>query len=106
MDNNDTEGLLNIDSSLYKTRISRKYTNRKPYSPADPGIVESFIPGTILEVLVSQGKKVKKGDDLAIIDAMKMKNRIKAGLDGVIKSIEVQPGDKVAKGTVLMHLEI
>jgi biotin carboxyl carrier protein len=105
MSNEKPNGLLNIDSSLYKTRISKKFSTRKPYAPADPGEIVSFIPGTVLEILVSPGKKVRKGDDLMIIDAMKMKNRLKAGIAGVVKSVAVNVGDKVSKGDVLIRLE-
>lgn len=96
---------LNIDSSLYKTRISRKFENRKKYLPDNPGIIRSYIPGTVLGISVSEGKQVSKGDLLMILDAMKMKNRIKSNVAGKVKSIAVKPGDKVSKGTILLELE-
>ena len=40
-----------------------------------------------------------------ILDAMKMKNKLKANMDGKVKSIAVKMGDKVSKGTVLLELE-
>ncbi len=52
--------ILNIDTSLYKTRISKKFENRKPYKAADPHMVISFIPGTILDILVKPGTEGKK----------------------------------------------
>ena len=82
MNKNDKLGFLNIDTSLYKTRISNKFKNRKPYKPADPKIILSFIPGTVLEIFIKPGQKVKKGDDLMILDAMKMKNRLNAAWMG------------------------
>jgi biotin carboxyl carrier protein len=105
MNNKDTLGYLNIDTSLYKTRISSKFEDRKPYQPADPRIILSFIPGTVLDIMITEGQDVKKGDDLMILDAMKMKNRLKCNMDGKVKSIEVKKGDKVSKGTVLLELE-
>ncbi len=105
MNNNNNLGFLNIDTSLYKTRISKKFQNRKPYQPADPRIILSFIPGTVLDILIEPGQRVSKGDDLMILDAMKMKNRLKCGMDGIVKSIAVNKGDKVSKGTVLLVLE-
>jgi biotin carboxyl carrier protein len=98
-------GYLNIDSSQYQTRISKKFENRKPYSPADPKIILSFIPGTVLDIFVTEGQKVSKGEILMILDAMKMQNKLKCIMDGKIKSIVVKKGDKVSKGTVLMELE-
>jgi biotin carboxyl carrier protein len=104
MNKEDKLGWLNIDTSNYQTRISSQFENRKPYKPNDPKIILSFIPGTVLEILVEPGQIVKKGDDLMILDAMKMKNRLKCNMDGTVKSILVNKGDKVSKGTVLIIL--
>ena len=105
MNKKDKLGFLNIDTSLYQTRISSKFENRKPYHPADPRIILSFIPGTVLDILVEPGKYITKGEDLMILDAMKMKNRLKCNMDGKVKSIMVKKGDIVSKGTVLLELE-
>ena len=97
--------ILNIDTSLYKTRISDKFKNRTPYQSPDPGSVLSIIPGTILDILVEPGQDVKKGDELMILEAMKMQNLLKAAFNGRIMSIAVKKGDKVAKGTRLLEME-
>ena len=96
---------LNINNSLYQTRISSKFKNRVRYQPADPMMILSFIPGTVLEIFVSPGQIVKKGDLLLILDAMKMKNRLKSPADGKIKSIVAKTGDRVPKGALLIELE-
>ncbi|MGD0754627.1 MAG: acetyl-CoA carboxylase biotin carboxyl carrier protein subunit [Bacteroidales bacterium] len=105
MNENDKLGLLNIDASLYKTRISKKFQNRKSYQPVDPRIILSFIPGTVLDILIEPGQNVSKGDNLMILDAMKMQNRLKCHMDGKVKSVAIKKGDKVSKGTVLIELE-
>jgi len=105
MNKKDTPGFLNIDTSLYKTRISSKFENRKHYQPADPRIILSFIPGTVLDILIKTGQAVKKDETLMILDAMKMQNKLKCNMDGKVKSIAVKKGDKVSKGTVLLELE-
>jgi len=105
MKTEEKSGYLNIDSSLYQTRISKKFENRKPYQPADPKIILSFIPGTVTDIFVTAGQEVKKGQDLMILDAMKMQNRLKCIMDGKVKSIAVLKGAKVSKGSVLMELE-
>jgi biotin carboxyl carrier protein len=97
--------VLNIDSTLYKTRLSPKFLNRKPYKPSSAKIISSFIPGTVLDILVIEGQDVKKGDDLLILDAMKMKNKMKSSIDGRIEKILVSKGDKVSKGTILVELK-
>jgi biotin carboxyl carrier protein len=105
MDKNDKLGYLNINASLYQTRISNKFLNRKTYQPVNPKIILSFIPGTVIDIFIKPGQKVTTGDDLMILDAMKMKNKLKCQMDGIVKSIAVRKGDKVSKGTVLMELE-
>jgi biotin carboxyl carrier protein len=99
------QGILNINSSLYKTRLSAKFLNRKPYQPANPKMILSFIPGTVLDILVKKGQAVKKGDDLMILDAMKMQNKLTCNIDGIVKKIFVNKGDKVSKGTSLLELK-
>jgi biotin carboxyl carrier protein len=97
--------VLNINSTLYKTRIGKKYQKRKPYKIPDPCLVMSFIPGTVVDILAKTGQSVRKGESLIILDAMKMQNHLKANIDGKVKSINVKKGDKVAKGTLLMEME-
>jgi biotin carboxyl carrier protein len=105
MSKDDNLKILNIDTILYKTRISKKFENRKPYKSADPKKIISFIPGTVLDILVIEGQTVGKGDDLMIVDAMKMQNKLKSGIKGKIKTLFVKKGEKVSKGTVLLELE-
>lgn len=101
----DNYGILNIDGTVYKTKISRKFRNRLPYRDPDPKSILSFIPGTVLDILVKPGQDIKTGDDLIIVEAMKMRNFLKSSLDGRIKNIAVNKGSKVAKGTLLIELE-
>ena len=105
MKKKESLGLLNIDTSLYTTRISSKFKNRRLYEPPDPKLVLSFIPGTVLNILVKEGQRVKNGDILMILDAMKMKNQLKYNMDGKIKKILVKEGEKVSKGTLLLEME-
>jgi biotin carboxyl carrier protein len=104
-ENNDTLRFLNIDSSLYKTRVSKKFEERIKYQPLDPKKILSFIPGTVLDIMVKEGDIVKKGDHLMILDAMKMQNRLKSAIPGKIIKIHAKKGDKVSKGTLLLELE-
>ena len=66
--------------------------------------VTSPMPGTILNVKVSVGQQVKKGDVICVLEAMKMENDIPAPQDGVIASINVQKGASVNAGDVLASL--
>jgi len=103
MNKDEKLGYLNINSSLYNTRISDTFKNRRHYQPADPKVILSFIPGTVIDIFVKEGQSVKKGEELMILDAMKMKNKLKCPMDGRVKSISVDKGARVSKGTVLLE---
>ena len=62
------------------------------------------MPGTILDVKVSVGQSVKKGDTICVLEAMKMENDIPAPCDGIIASINVQKGASVAANDVLVSI--
>ena len=66
--------------------------------------VTSPMPGTILDVKVSVGQSVKKGDVICVLEAMKMENDIPAPQDGVIASVNIQKGASVNAGDVLATL--
>lgn len=69
--------------------------------PAGAVSVPAPMPGTILSIKVQAGDKVKKGQVLCILEAMKMENEIMTGTDGVISSVAVSTGDSVNTGQVL-----
>ena len=62
------------------------------------------MPGTILDVKVSVGQSVKKGETVCVLEAMKMENDIPASQDGVVASINVQKGASVGANDVLVTL--
>jgi biotin carboxyl carrier protein len=63
------------------------------------------MPGVILNISVKAGTKVSRGQLLCNLEAMKMKNAIRAISDGVISSVEVSDGQRVQYGHVLFKLE-
>ncbi len=66
--------------------------------------VEAPMMGKILDIKVSVGQAVKRGDSLFILEAMKMENEIVAPKDGTVASINANKGDTVESGTVLATL--
>ena len=66
--------------------------------------VSAPMPGTILNVLVKEGQTVKKGQVLAILEAMKMENEIVAPVDGQIVSVSVEKGQNVNLGDSLLQI--
>ncbi len=64
--------------------------------------IKAPMPGLVLRILASVGQEVQKGGNLLVLEAMKMENIIKAPADVIIKSVKVNPGDKVEKNQVMM----
>lgn len=88
----------------YKTLYTKKFLERKKWEAPNPNEVRSVIPGSVTEITVKAGDKVKKGEKLMIYEAMKMKNIIAAPFEAVVESVEVKVGDKLPKGVVLARL--
>ena len=76
----------------------------KPTSTAGAGSICSPLPGVILSVDVAVGTVVKKGQKIAILEAMKMENSILADRDGEIKEILVNKGDSVLEGAPIVTI--
>jgi len=76
-----------------------------PEKPKDiDGGIKSNMQGTILSITVGKGDKVKKGDVIATIEAMKMEQEIKSEIAGEVKDIFVNEGDSVTSGDILMQV--
>lgn len=67
-------------------------------------VISAPMPGTILDVKIKEGDRVKRGDVVVILEAMKMENEIMAHEDGVIASIHVSKGSSVNTGDILVTM--
>jgi propionyl-CoA carboxylase alpha chain len=61
------------------------------------------MPGRVLAIAVAAGQEVKAGETLAVVEAMKMENVLRAERDGVVKTVDVKPGDSLAVDAVIME---
>lgn len=77
----------------------------RPAAAAGSSVINSPLPGVILDLRVSVGDTVKKGDTLLILEAMKMENNIQATTDGKIAKVSIQKGDSVLEGAELVVIE-
>ncbi|GAB7086433.1 biotin/lipoyl-containing protein [Marinifilum fragile] len=96
---------FNVDGTVYKTELTKKFENRKNWERPNPKNILSFIPGTIVEIFVKEGQEVKAGESLMILEAMKMKNQIEMPFDGVIKKIHVEEGVRVPNKMLMLEIE-
>ncbi len=63
------------------------------------------MPGRVLAVMVRPGDQVSPGDDLCVVEAMKMEQTIRANRNGVVRTVYVQPMDSVSANDPLIELE-
>ncbi len=80
-----------------------KKASSAPVSGAQ--VVNCPFPGTILDVKVTEGSSVKKGEVLAVLEAMKMENEIMSPADAKVVGVHVKKGDSVDTGAALISLQ-
>lgn len=95
-----------LDSVVRETAAPEKAPT--PAAPAGPTVpnLKAPMPGNIIEVKAKPGDRVKYGQPLMTLEAMKMKNAIRSPRDGVIATVEVTEGTTVAHGQVLATFEV
>jgi len=100
---------VKVNGTLYHLDIADQYDNLLKQLGMDNALVAKVheikapMPGLVLKVIAAEGDEVKKGDNLIVLEAMKMENMIKSPADGKIKHIPVAQGDKIEKNTVLIQ---
>ena len=67
--------------------------------------LRSQIPGKVISIVVEEGANIKKGDNVCVLESMKMQVGIKSHKDGTIKSIKVKQGGTIAKNDVIAEIE-
>lgn len=102
-------GIVNVGNNQFEVNIIDPKRLRGSISSdanAD-GVVEikTAMPGKIVRILVEEGAEVINGDDVIVVEAMKMQNEMKSPKDGIIKSIKVEEGATVNAGDVLAIIE-
>jgi propionyl-CoA carboxylase alpha chain len=63
------------------------------------------MPGLVISIAVHEGQDVKAGETLAVVEAMKMENVLKAERDGVVKKISAKPGDSLPVDAVILEFQ-
>jgi len=89
----------------YKTKLTDKFRARKKWSPPNKNHILAVIPGTILEIKVKENQKVKEGETILILEAMKMANRIAMPFDGTVSTINVKEGEIVPKNHIMIEIK-
>lgn len=100
---------IKVNGTLYHLDVNDQYDDLLKQLGMDTAMVTKVheikapMPGLVLKVIAAAGDEVKKGDNLIVLEAMKMENMIKSPADGKIKHIPVVQGDKIEKNAVLIQ---
>lgn len=106
---NDEEEVTLVARPAAKASASTPAAAPKAAAPTKGGAagskaVKSPLPGIVVKIDVAVGDAVKKGQTVAILEAMKMENNIQAPADGTVASIDVNVGDSVLEGVTILSL--
>ena len=88
-----------------KKKFIRRRKPSKSSRNDSSGAIVSAIPGKVVSIAVSSGMRVRSGEVVLILEAMKMQNEIKAPIDGVVKEINCSPGERVEGNVTLIQID-
>jgi 3-methylcrotonyl-CoA carboxylase alpha subunit len=90
------------DGVAYRLRETREDVPRR--ARQDTGALEAPMPGRVSAVKVAVGQRVTRGEELLIVEAMKMENALRAPRDGVVRAVHASVGEMVAPGRALLEI--
>ena len=93
------------EASLASEREASPNTKTTPTTPTATKTFRSPMPGVILSVSVKIGDQVVTGDDVCVLEAMKMQQVLRADWTGIVQAIFVEPGQQVLDGDPIAELE-
>lgn len=96
---------LIIQGAVYKTTYTKKFENRVNYETPNENLIYSFIPGTIIDIFVKTKQKVKEGETLLLLEAMKMENQIRMPFDGEIVKIRIKKGETIPNRHLILEIK-
>src|SRR5690554_2245433 len=96
---------LVVQGAVYQTTYTWKFENRVKWEAPNPNLIYSFLPGTILDIFVKPKQKIKEGETLLLLEAMKMQNQVRMPFDGVIVKIHVKKDDVVPKKHLMLEIK-
>jgi biotin carboxyl carrier protein len=105
MENNDELKTLVIEGAMYTTTFTKKFETREVYESPNINQIISFMPGSIIDILVKKGQKVEEGEIILILEAMKMYNNITMPFKGKIVKINVKKDEVIPKNHVILEIE-
>ncbi|MEN8117293.1 MAG: acetyl-CoA carboxylase biotin carboxyl carrier protein subunit [Bacteroidota bacterium] len=96
---------LVVQGTVYKTTFTKKFENRINYETPNENELYSFIPGTVIDIFIKNNEKVKEGDTLLLLEAMKMQNQVRMPFDGKIVKIHVKKDEVIPKRHLMVEVK-
>jgi len=116
----DTLAEVEVNGTTYQVELEKKEEEvatpkiQRPVASASSagskpagsgaGTVKSPLPGIIIDIMVNVGDEVKKGQTVAMLEAMKMENAIQAPIDGKVTAISTNKGDSILEGVTILTI--
>ena len=101
-----THGGTEVDVLVMNPRAAELQSLMPGKTAADTSkTLLSPMPGLLVSVAVYEGQDIKAGDELAVVEAMKMENVLRAERDGIVSAIKAAPGDSLAVDQVILEFE-
>ena len=102
---------VKLNGKVYEVEIEEVKAGQQPTMSSTESsldgeghVVEAPLQGSMFDILVKEGQTVKKGDVLAVLEAMKMENEIIAPVNGKVSTIHVEKGQNVNLGDVILQI--
>jgi len=111
LDTDNKKAILRINGRKYAVSLEDKFDQLlkdlglENLAVKKVSEIKSPMPGMVLDIFVKPGDTIKKGDQVLVLEAMKMENILKSQTDAVVKSVEIEIGKAVEKGQVMIKFE-
>jgi len=96
---------LIIQGAVYKTTFTRKFEERVNWVAPNENMLYSFIPGTIIDIFVKPKDKLKEGETILLLEAMKMQNQVRMPFDGEIVKIHVRKDEVIPNRHLMLEIK-
>ena len=108
VDSSEKVFVIRINNNSYRVQLKDRYDELlqslgiDAFSSKKESEIKAPMPGRVLDVVVQEGDPISKGDNVVVLEAMKMENVIKSPTDGIVKNVCVVKEETVEKNQVLI----
>ena len=103
-ENKELKDLI-IQRAVYKTTFTRKFEERVTWEAPNENKLYAFMPGRIIDIFVKPKQKLKEGETILLLEAMKMQNQVRMPFDGEIVHINVKRDEVIPNRHLLIEVK-